>query len=70
MRIMTAVKASMITLALGFAFLLPATARAQSDMSPDEFAFSAPETTAAQPVQSATKLAKADFKAKFRCLTT
>jgi hypothetical protein len=63
--IATAVKASMITLALGVAFMLPATARAQSDMSPDEFAFSAPQTTAEQPAQSAaTQNAKADFEGK------
>jgi hypothetical protein len=65
MKIATAVKTSMITLALGVAFMLPATARAQSDMSPDEFAFSAPQTTAAQPAQSAaTHIAKADFEGK------
>jgi hypothetical protein len=65
MRIVTVVKTSMITVALGFACLLPATARAQSDMSPDEFAFSAPQTTAAQPAQSAaTQIAKADFEGK------
>ena len=62
MKITTAVKASMVTLALGVAFMLPATARAQSDMSPDEFAFSAPQTTAAQP--AATQIAKADFEGK------
>jgi hypothetical protein len=34
-------------------------------MSPDEFAFSAPQTTAAQPAQSAaTHIAKADFEGK------
>ena len=65
MRIMTTVKTSMITLALGFACLLPATARAQSDMSPDEYAFSATETTPAQPVHAASaKLTKADFQGK------
>jgi hypothetical protein len=65
MKITTAVKTSMITLALGVAFMLPATARAQSDMSPDEFAFSATETTAAQPVHAASaKLTKADFEGK------
>jgi hypothetical protein len=65
MKITTAVKASMITLALGVAFMLPATARAQSDMSPDEFAFSAPQATAAQPAQSAAaQIAKADFEGK------
>jgi hypothetical protein len=65
MKITTAVKASMITAALGFACLLPATARAQSDMSPDEYAFSATETTGAQPVRAANpKLTKADFEGK------
>src|SRR3984885_486776 len=65
MRIMTALKTSMITVALGFACLLPATARAQSDVSPDEFAFSGTETTAAQPVHAArTKLTKAEFEGK------
>lgn len=65
MKITTAVKASMITLALGVAFMLPATARAQSDMSPDEFAFSAPQPAAAHPAQSAvTQVAKADFEGK------
>jgi hypothetical protein len=70
MRIMTAVKTSMITLALGFVCLLPATARAQSDMSPDEYAFSATETTAAQPVHAASaKLTKADFQGKVSLLS-
>lgn len=66
MKMTTAVKSSMITLALGaVACLLPTTARAQSDMSPDEFAFSAPATTAAQPTQTATaKIIKADFEGK------
>ena len=61
MKIMTAMKASMITAALALACLLPATARAQSDMSPDEFAFSAEEAAAtAQPVRA--EQAKADFQ--------
>ena len=66
MKMTTAVKSSMITLALGaVAFLLPTTARAQSDMAPDEFAFSAPETTAAQPAQAVTaKLINTDFQGK------
>jgi hypothetical protein len=66
MKMTTAVKSSMITLALGaVACLLPTTARAQSDMSPDEFSFSAPETSAAQPAQTATaKIVKADFEGK------
>jgi hypothetical protein len=65
MRMMTTVKTSVITVALGFACLLPATARAQSEVSPDEFAFSVTETTAAQPVHVAgAKSAKADFQGK------
>ena len=66
MKMTTAVKSSMITLALGaVACLLPTTARAQSDMSPDEFAFSAPETVAAQPAQTASAtIVKADFEGK------
>ena len=59
------VKTCMVTLALGVAFMLPATARAQSDMSPDEYPFSAPQVTAAQPAQAAaTQIAKADFEGK------
>ena len=50
MKMTTVVKASMLTAALGLACLLPATARAQSDVMPDEFAFSAEPATAAQPV--------------------
>jgi hypothetical protein len=66
MKMTTALKSSMITLALGaVACLLPTTARAQSDMSPDEFAFSAPETTAAEPAPTATaQITKADFEGK------
>ncbi|MFZ0885663.1 MAG: hypothetical protein WAN14_19840 [Candidatus Acidiferrales bacterium] len=66
MKMTTAVKSSMITLALGaLACLLPTTARAQSDMSPDEFAFSAPETNNAQPVQVASaNITKAEFEGK------
>ncbi|MGA7913922.1 MAG: hypothetical protein WCA00_01705 [Candidatus Acidiferrales bacterium] len=66
MKMTTAMKTSMITLALGVAAcLLPATARAQSDMSPDEFAFSAPDATAAQPVQVASvNMSKAEFQGK------
>jgi hypothetical protein len=62
MKMTTVVKASMLTAALGLACLLPMTARAQSDMSPDEFAFSAAETTVAQPVV-ATRT-KASFEGK------
>jgi hypothetical protein len=61
MKMMTAVKASMITAALGVACLLPATARAQSEIAPDYFAFSAEEAAAtAQPVRA--EQAKADFQ--------
>jgi hypothetical protein len=56
------VKATMFTAVLGFACLLPATARAQSDVMPDEFAFSAETTTVAQPV--AATQAKANFEGK------
>ncbi len=61
MKITTVVKASIFTAALGLACLLPATARAQSDVMPDEFAFSA-ETTVAQPVVAVQT--KANFEGK------
>jgi hypothetical protein len=65
MKMTTVVKASIFTAALGLACLLPAAARAQSDVMPDEFPFSAPETTAVQPVQHAdAKQAKASFEGK------
>lgn len=65
MKITTAVKTSVITVALGVACLLPLTAHAQSDMSPDEFAFAAPVATAAQPAQvSSATLVKAEFEGK------
>lgn len=60
MKMTTVVKATMFTAALGLACLLPATARAQSDVMPDEFAFS-DTTTAAQPV---AVQAKANFEGK------
>lgn len=65
MKIMTAVKTSAIVAALGFACLLPATARAQMDAMPDSFAFSPEEAAAAQaaPVMVA-KESKADFEGK------
>ena len=44
MIINTVAKVSIFAVALGFACLLPATARAQSDVMPDSFAFSAEET--------------------------
>lgn len=61
MKMTTVVKASMFTAALGLACLLPATARAQSDVMPDEFAFS-DTATAAQPVVAVQ--AKANFEGK------
>ena len=65
MKITTIVKVSVYAATLGFAFMLPVTAHAQMDVAPDEFAFSAPETTAAQPVQVANANAtKADFEGK------
>jgi hypothetical protein len=62
MKMTTVVKATMFTAALGLACMLPATARAQSDVMPDEFAFSAEPTTVAQPV--AATQAKANFEGK------
>jgi hypothetical protein len=65
MKITTVAKASVLAATLGLACLLPAPARAQSDMSPDFFAFSADETPIAQPVQhAAVKPANADFEGK------
>src|SRR5580658_9559573 len=65
MKTNTVAKISMFAVALGFACLLPATARAQSDVMPDSFAFSTEQTIAAQPVQHAdAKIAKADFEGK------
>lgn len=65
MKITTIVKVSVYAATLSFAFMLPVTAHAQSDVAPDEFAFSAPATTAAQPVQVANANAtKADFEGK------
>jgi outer membrane protein OmpA-like peptidoglycan-associated protein len=45
MKITTIVKVSVYAATLGFAFMLPVTAHAQMDVSPDEFPFSAPATT-------------------------
>jgi hypothetical protein len=59
MKMTTVVKGGMLIAALGLACLLPTTARAQSDVMPDEFAFSA-DTTAAQPVVAAVKAANFD----------
>jgi|GEM_PF-1440560 hypothetical protein len=49
MKTTTVVKISLYTAALGLACLLPVTARAQSDVMPDSFPFSADEATAARP---------------------
>jgi hypothetical protein len=49
MKMTTVVKISLYTAALGLACLLPVTARAQSDVMPDSFPFSADEATAAHP---------------------
>src|SRR5260370_1551382 len=65
MKITTIVKVSVYAATLGFAFMLPATAHAQSDVAPDDSAFSATEVAMAQPVQTATaNQAKADFEGK------
>jgi hypothetical protein len=66
MKITTAVKASVFTAALGLACLLPVTAHAQAEVSPDFYPISNTDTVAAQPVQVASaKQAKADFEGKF-----
>jgi hypothetical protein len=62
MKITSVVNVSVFAATLGFAALLPATARAQSDVMPDSFAFSAEEATIAQPADA--KIAKADFEGK------
>jgi hypothetical protein len=53
MKMTTVVKISLYTAALGLACMLPVTARAQSDVMPDSFAFSADEATAPRPVRVA-----------------
>lgn len=53
MKMTTVVKISLYAAALGLACLLPVTARAQSDVMPDSFPFSADEATAAPVVQIA-----------------
>jgi hypothetical protein len=60
MKMTTVVKASMFTAALGLACLLPATARAQSDAMPDEFAFV--DTTPAAQAVVAVQAANFDGK--------
>ncbi len=65
MEIKTLAKISVFAALLGFASLLPATARAQSEVMPDSFPFTAEETAAAQAVQHAdAKIVKADFEGK------
>ena len=67
MNMTTVVKASVFAASLAFISMLSPAARAQADAmpNPDEFSFSAPETTAAQPVQLAgAKTAKTDFEGK------
>ncbi len=62
MKITSVVKISVFAAALGFAALVPATARAQSDVMPDSFAFSAEEAISTQPADA--KFAKANFEGK------
>jgi hypothetical protein len=67
MKITTAVKASVFAATLGFACLLTPTAQAQADAmpNPDEFPFSEPVTTAAQPMAHVNaKQAKGEFEGK------
>src|SRR5271155_2899953 len=56
MKMTTLAKASILAATLGFVSMLAPAARAQADAmpNPDEFPFSAPEATAAQPVQLAS----------------
>ena len=63
----TVVKTSVFAAALGLACLLPATAHAQADVSPDVYELANTETTvAAQQVQAASNSAKpADFQGRF-----
>jgi hypothetical protein len=67
MKMTTVVKTSIFAAALGLACLLPATAHAQADVSPDIYEFANTETTAAtQQVQVANNTAKpADFQGRF-----
>ena len=67
MKMMAFVKASVFAAILASVCMLPPAAQAQADSmpNPDEFPFSAPETTVAQPVQLASaKVATADFQGK------
>jgi len=60
-------KASMLTAALALACLLPATARAQAEVAPDNYDLEAPQSApAAQPALATTKTqSAADFDGKF-----
>src|SRR5579862_4916789 len=62
MKITSVVKVSVFAAALGFAALLPATARAQADAMPDSFAFSADEASAEQ--HAGAKLNATNFEGK------
>jgi pectin methylesterase-like acyl-CoA thioesterase len=65
MKIATVAKVSVFAAVLGFASLLPLTARAQSDVMPDSFPFTAAEAAATQTVQhTGVKIAKTDFEGK------
>ena len=64
MKVTTLVKASVFTAALGLACLLPATARAQADVSPDFFELTNTAAPATQPAQVAT-VSNADFRGTF-----
>jgi hypothetical protein len=67
MKVSTLMKASMLTAALALACLLPATARAQAEVSPDNYDIAAPQTmAAAQPAHPTAKTqTAADFDGKF-----
>jgi len=67
MKMTTLLEASIFAATLGFVSMLAPAARAQADAmpNPEEFPFSAPEATAAQPVQLASaKAANTDFEGK------
>jgi hypothetical protein len=67
MKATNVMKASMLTAALALACLLPATARAQAEVAPDNYDIAAPQTlVAAQPALATTKThAAANFDGKF-----
>ena len=64
MKMTTLVKASVFTAALGLASLLPTTARAQAEVSPDFFELSN-TAPVAQPTQVAANISNADFHGTF-----